>query len=114
MIICLKRQSSLLSDTRTTDLSSRDEVCFFGQGSSPLYDKFVSEVVTPGVGYLDLPFLGDGKLGLPKTFDLIETSSVRPITMADAPRVLQRYEELLRQELETPSELDRFVAVPES
>ena len=71
-------------------------------------------MITPGVGYLDLPFLGDGKLDLPQTFDFIDTSSVRPVTMNDAPRVLQRYEDLLRKELETPSELDRFVAVPES
>lgn len=74
----------------------------------------MSEVVTPGIGSLLLPFLEDGSLDLPKSFDSIETSDVRSITMEDAPRILGRYEELMRKELETPSELDRFVAVPES
>lgn len=97
-----------------SDLFYRDEACFIGQGASPLYDKFVNEVVTPGIGYLKLPFLADGRLALPNCFDLIETSAVRPVTVDDAQRVLQRYEELLRKELETPSGLDRFVAVPES
>lgn len=71
-------------------------------------------MVTPGVAYLELPFLNDGSLDLPKAFELIGISGVHPVKMRNAPEVLQRYEELLREQLDTPSELDRFVAVPES
>lgn len=70
-------------------------------------------MVTPGVGHVEVPFLDDGKLDLPATFDSISTSSVCVVKMEDVSRVLHRYEKLLRHELQTPSELDRFVAVPE-
>lgn len=114
MNICLKCQALFPSDVHITDCQLRNDACFFGQGSSTLYDKFVSEVVTPNVGFIQLPILTDGKLDLPRAFDSIATSGVRSITMDDAPRVLQKYEELLRKQLDTSSELDRFVAIPES
>lgn len=95
------------------DVFDREEACFFGMSTSPLYDKYVSEVVTPGVCYLQIPFLSDKKLDLPETFVNTEISGVRMLTMEDAPRVLQRYEDTLRVELQAPSDLDRFVALPE-
>lgn len=81
--------------------------------ANPLYDQFVSEVVTPGVCYLQIPILSDKTLDLPQTLDTADISGVRSLTMEDAPRVLERYEQLLCDELTKPSELDRFVAVPE-
>lgn len=91
----------------------RNEACFFGQGSNPIYDDFVSQVETPGTCHLRVPLLDDNRLDLPATIDSVDHSEVRMVTLEDAPRILQRYEEVLRQELQTPSELDRFVALPE-
>lgn len=76
--------------------------------------SFVCETVMPGICRLKLPFLPDHTLALPASFDSVDTSQVRFLTMDDAAAALERYEELVREELQTPSELDRFCALPDS
>lgn len=75
---------------------------------------FANKSMTPGICRLQLPFLPDHTLALPPSFDRVDTSKVRSLTLKDAAAVLQRYEGVVRQELETPSDLDRFCALPES
>lgn len=85
-------------------LQMRLDVCSFSMHHS----------ITPGVCRLQLSFRPDHTLALPESFANIETCQVRFMTMEDAAAALERYEGVIRKELETPSELDRFCALPES
>lgn len=76
--------------------------------------SFVNPSVTPGICRLELSFLPDHTLALPPPFDNVDTSQVRFMTMDDAATVLERYEVVILQELQTPSELDRFCDLPNS
>lgn len=84
------------------------------QTKAGVRSSFVNESVTPGVCHLQLPFLQNRTLALPPSFESVDTSQVRFLTMDDAAAALQRYEGIIREELQTPSELDRFCALPES
>lgn len=76
--------------------------------------SFVNGTITPSTCRLQLSFLADHTLALPQSFESIDTSQVRFMSMDDAAAALQRYEGVLRKELQVPSELDRFCALPES
>lgn len=84
------------------------------QKSFGVHNSFMNPVVTPGSCILGIPFLPDHTLALPESFESVETSNVRFMTMGDADAALKRHEGIIRQELETPSELDRFCALPDS
>lgn len=73
----------------------------------------MSEVVTPGICRIGFLFREDKTLKLPASIQAVDTSNVRFLTIKDTPRILERYERLLRTELEQPADIDRFVAVPE-
>ena len=62
---------------------------------------------------MQIPFSENKKLDLPQTVQAVDASSVQFLTPEDIPRVLMENEELLRRELQTDSDLDRFVTVPE-
>lgn len=94
-------------------LRYRKNACFFGLGEHAIYNKLVSEVVTPGICRIGFPFREDKTLDLPASIQAVDTSTVRFLTIKDTPRILERYEQLLRTELEQPADIDRFVAVPE-
>lgn len=54
-------------------------------------------------------------LALPQSFEDIDTSKVRWIfSMEDAASALQRYEEVIRQEMASASHLDQFFDIPDS
>lgn len=59
-------------------------------------------------------FLEDHTLALPQSFDYIDISNVICLSMDDAAVVLRRYEDVIRQEMATPSDLDRFCDSPNS
>lgn len=73
----------------------------------------MNELVTPNICHIKVGFRDDKTLELPEIIETMDTSNVRFITMKDVARVLERYEALLRVELQEPSEMDRFVAIPE-
>lgn len=114
MSIYLKCQLLYSVSKQKLTLFVRDDACFFGQSSNSIYGKYVRETVTPGICNLRLPFLPDHTLALPPSFDNVNTSQVRFMTLDDAATAMHRYERVVRKELETPSELDRFCALPDS
>lgn len=69
--------------------------------------------MTTGICYFRVPFNADKTLDLPQSFKTAETSDVRLLASSDISCILQRYEEVLRQEMKDFSEMDRFAAVPE-
>lgn len=104
-----------LIDTRSTILiCHRDDACFLGMTSDSFYESYVCKVVTPGFCHVQLPFADDRTLVLPESFGDIDTSTVRFLTEESAEVALRRFEGVMRQELQTPSELDRFCDLPDS
>lgn len=95
------------------DLFSKN-ACFFGLASDTLYKSYVRKVITPGFGHVKLQFSEDHRLHLPSSFDNIDISQVRFLTMERAAESLDWYEEVLRQELRDPSTYDRFSDIPDS
>lgn len=63
---------------------------------------------------MKIRLLEDHTLALPQSFDNIDISNVRFLSMDDAAVVLRRYEDVIRQEMANPSDLDRFCDLPDS
>lgn len=91
----------------------RQNACFFGETSSSFYDAHISRVVTPDICHLKLPLSSEGTLELPEVITKADKSEVRFLTMETAAAALQRYEGVLRKQLESPSDLDRFCDIPD-
>lgn len=101
--------------TRTAAMQSTSiKGIFLLQKSATANSSFIRPVVTPDICRLQIPFLPDNTMDLPSSFENVDTSNVRFMNMDDAAAALRRYEGVVRRELETPSELDRFCALPDS